>query len=58
MFEKLPAEQEELQWTEAALAEDDRYRRLSHLVTWVDALLLISVIGLGVAWVRMLMGRG
>jgi len=58
VFEKLPAEQEELQWTEAALAEDDRYRRLSHLVTWVDALLLISVIGLGVAWVRMLMGRG
>lgn len=46
VFEKLPAEQEELQWTEAALQEDDRYHRWSQTTMWLDGVLLVSLAGM------------
>ena len=46
VFEKLPAEQEELQWTEAALQEDDRYHRWSQTTMWLDGVLLVSLTGM------------
>lgn len=46
VFEKLPAEQEELQWTAAALDDEDRYRRWGQALVWLDGLLLLSLVGL------------
>jgi hypothetical protein len=46
VFDKLPAEQEELQWTEAALQDDDNYRRWSQTAVWIDGLLLLSLVGM------------
>jgi hypothetical protein len=46
VFEKLPAEQEELEWTETALDEEDRYRRWSQVAMWFDAALLLALAAL------------
>jgi len=42
VVEKLPADQEELEWTEAALADDERYDRLATMAVWIDFLLLLG----------------
>jgi hypothetical protein len=46
VFDKLPEQQEELQWTERALAEDARYRRSAQLVLAMDVLLLLALTGM------------
>jgi hypothetical protein len=43
IFEKLPLEQEGLEWTEDALREDERYRRWSQVAMWIDGALLVSL---------------
>jgi hypothetical protein len=46
VFEKLPEQQEELQWTERALSEDERYRQSAHLLLGLDLLLLLTLCGM------------
>ncbi len=46
VFDKLPEEQAELQWTDAAYAEDRKYQRLAHLVMGYDLLALAGLVGL------------
>jgi len=41
VFDKLPDQQEELDWTEAAYEEDERYQKLTRLVLGVDTLLIL-----------------
>ncbi len=48
VFEKLPKEQEDLEWTSAALVDEERYRRLSNVALWIDSLLLLSAVVLGI----------
>lgn len=43
VFDKLPEQQEELQWTAAAYEKDQRYQTLSQLGLAVDALLLLAL---------------
>jgi hypothetical protein len=50
VFDKLPEQQEELEWTQAAYAEDQKYQDLSRLVLGLDTLLLGGLIGL-IAWI-------
>ena len=45
VFDKMPDEEAELEWTQSALVEDRRYQRLAHLVIGLDVLLLG-----GLAW--------
>ena len=47
VFDKLLEQEEELDWTEAALVEDERYRRMASVVMVVDILLGIGLIGIG-----------
>jgi hypothetical protein len=44
ILDKMPDEQAELEWTESALVEDRRYRRIAHLVIGLD-LLLFGALG-------------
>jgi hypothetical protein len=52
VVEMLPRDQEELEWTEAALQDEDRYQKWSQIVIWLDALLLIALVGM-VIWAFM-----
>jgi hypothetical protein len=46
VVEMLPRDQEELEWTPAALEEDDRYHRWSQAAMWLDTLLLALLVGM------------
>jgi hypothetical protein len=46
VFEKLIDQQNELEWTQAAVREEDRYRRWSQSLMWIDAALLVSVVAM------------
>ena len=46
VFDKLPDEQAELQWTEVGKAEDQKYQRLSQFVSAIDFLVLASLVGI------------
>jgi hypothetical protein len=47
VFERLPEQQEELEWTEAALREEDRYRTWSAMAFTTAGLFLIGIGVLG-----------
>lgn len=53
-FEKLVAEQEELQWTDEAIREDQRYRRMAEIGLGIDTLLFL---GLGAMILYKIFGR-
>ncbi|MCC6126792.1 MAG: hypothetical protein IT426_17655 [Pirellulales bacterium] len=44
VFDKLPDQQEELQWTDRALGEDNKFQFLSNLFLGIDTLLLIGLV--------------
>jgi hypothetical protein len=46
VFDKLPDQQEEVEWTESALREDARYQSLALLGYVLDTLLLAGLIGM------------
>jgi type VI protein secretion system component VasK len=46
VLDKLPQQQEDLEWTDDALREDDRYQRLALWGLGVDMLLLSGLVGL------------
>ncbi len=46
VFDKLPGQQEELEWTEAAYREDQRYQQLGQIGMAFDTLLLLGLAGL------------
>ena len=46
VFDKLPDEQAELQWTEAGKREDAKYQRLARFVSALDFLVLASLVGI------------
>jgi hypothetical protein len=46
VFDKLPDQQEELEWTQAAVAEDEKYQRLALAGLGIDLLLLLSLAGM------------
>ena len=46
VFDKLLDEEEELQWTEEALVEDDRYQRLGSIGFAINVLLIIALAGM------------
>jgi hypothetical protein len=46
VFDKLPDQQEELQWTDRAIAEDQNYQFLSNLFLGLDTVLLIVLAAL------------
>jgi hypothetical protein len=46
VFDKLPEQQEELEWTDAALREDDKYQRFAQLALGLDTLLLLALAGM------------
>jgi ImcF (intracellular multiplication and macrophage-killing)-related protein len=43
IFDKMPDEEAELEWTQSALVEDRRYQRLAHLVIGLDVLLVAAL---------------
>jgi hypothetical protein len=47
VFERLPEQQEELEWTEAALAEEDRYRLWSTIAFSTAGLFLLGIAFVG-----------
>jgi len=46
VFDKLPEQQEELQWTPEALADDERFQYLAQLGLALDSLLLLTLLGM------------
>ena len=46
VLDKLPEQQEELQWNRAAMADDDKLQRLAQIGLAVDTLLFASLVGL------------
>ena len=48
VVDMLPRDQEELEWTEAALDEDDRYHRWSQAAMWIDFVLLLGLAGMSI----------
>jgi len=46
VVEIMPRDQEELEWTAAALDDDRRYDRWSQIAMWLDAALLASLVGM------------
>jgi hypothetical protein len=44
VFDKLPDQQEELQWTDRGLGEDQKYQILSNVCLGIDMLLLIGLV--------------
>jgi len=46
VFDKLPEEQAELQWTEAGKAEDQKYQRLAQVISGFDFLVLASLVAI------------
>lgn len=46
VFDKLPEQQEEVEWTVEALMEDERYQRWAKFGLTIDSLLLLSLIGM------------
>jgi hypothetical protein len=50
VLEKLPEQQEELQWTEDALREDGRYQLAARLALGADTLLLLALAAMIVWW--------
>jgi hypothetical protein len=50
VFDKLPEEQAELQWTEAAKAEDEKYERWAQVVSALDFLALASLVAI-IVWI-------
>ncbi|MHC4398305.1 MAG: type VI secretion protein IcmF/TssM N-terminal domain-containing protein [Planctomycetota bacterium] len=46
VFDKLPAEQEELDWTERALREDDKYQQWAQLGLAIDTVLILALAGM------------
>jgi len=46
VFDKLPEQQEELDWTEAALAEDERYQNFAQVILGIDALLFLALLAM------------
>jgi hypothetical protein len=46
VFDKLLQQDEDVEWTEAALVEDDRYRRLAQILTFVNGLLALILVAL------------
>ena len=50
VFDKLPEEQAELQWTEAGKAEDDKYERWAQVVSTLDFLALASLVAI-IVWI-------
>lgn len=48
VIEIMPRDQEELEWTDEALADDRRYDRLSQVAMWLDAALLAALVGMAV----------
>ena len=56
VFDKLPEQQEEIEWTEPALREDGKYRTLALCAYVLDTLLLAGLVGMFVyrwLWVKM-----
>ena len=49
VFDKLDAEQEDVEWTPASLAVENRYRLLTNLITAMNIALLILLLGM-IAW--------
>jgi hypothetical protein len=50
VFERLPEQQEELEWTEAALREERRYRTWSAVAFSTAGLFLVGIVVLGYQW--------
>ena len=48
-FDKLPEQQEEVEWTRAAIGEDRRYLHMAYSVIAIDALLLVALGGM-IVW--------
>jgi hypothetical protein len=48
VFDKLPEQQEELQWTQRALSEDQGYRQAAQFLLGLDLLLLLTLTGMAV----------
>ncbi len=46
VFEKMIDLQEELEWMPEAVREDDRYHRLAQVVMFVDAALVLGIVGM------------
>lgn len=46
VFDKLIEQQEELEWTRAAIVEEQRYARMANLVFGLDVLMLLALVGL------------
>jgi hypothetical protein len=46
VFEKLIDQQNELEWTQAAVREENRYRRWAQTLMWIDAALLVSAVAM------------
>lgn len=57
VMELMPRDQEELEWTDEALADDRRYDRWSQVAMWLDAALLASLVGMGVYAMFFMRGR-
>lgn len=53
VFDKLPDQQEELEWTQTALVEDEKYQRLALAGMAIDLALLLCLVGMFVYhWVK------
>jgi hypothetical protein len=46
VFDKMLQQDEDVEWTEAALVEDDRYRRIAQGLTFVNGLLALALVAL------------
>lgn len=50
VFDKLPDQQEELRWTQAAYAQDAKFQGLTRVALTFDTLLLVALVGLIWYW--------
>ena len=50
VFDKLSQEESELDWTEEALADDDRYQNLANMASLVSAVMVVALIGMFGYW--------
>jgi hypothetical protein len=58
VFDKLDQEESELDWTEKALADDERYQNLANLASLVSGVMMVSLVGMFVWWYAYLRDAG
>jgi uncharacterized membrane protein len=49
VFDKMLQQDEDVEWTDAALIEDQRYRRIAQALTFVNGFLALALVAL-VIW--------